>query len=159
MYDDEQHVDDLDAHIRRVQENAMVLAKHFMSNGRGHDARVLLAKAACHDQSKWGGIEWDYLHRGPDVDAAMLQAAIKQHNHTNDHHPEFWGGLKHMPELCVAEMVCDWLARSQELATDYREYVKTKAAQRFDFRSAQKQADWIEEFSKILLPQKFSTRV
>ena len=158
MYDDEQHIDDLDGHIRRVQENAMDLAKHFLRNGRQHDARVLLAKANAHDQSKWGGIEWDVLHRGPDVDKDMLSAAIKQHNHTNDHHPEFWGGLKNMPELCVAEMVCDWLARSQELATDFRQYVKTVAAERFDFRSAPNQAAWISEFTDILLPQKFAKR-
>lgn len=158
MYDDEQHVDDLDGHIRRVQENAMALAKHFLRNGRASFARVLLAKAHVHDASKWGGIEWEVLHRGPDVDKDMLYAAILQHSDTNDHHPEFWGGLKNMPEVAVAEMVCDWLARSQELATDLREFVSRVAAERFDFRAATQQVAWIDEFIKILLPQKFAKR-
>jgi hypothetical protein len=158
VYDDEQHVDDLDGHIRRVQENAMVLAKHFMSNGRTPFAYRLLTKVSTHDLSKWNGIERMYLHRGPDVDRTMLDAAIKQHNSTNDHHPEAHGGLKHMPEVCVAEMVCDWLARSQEGATDLRQFVRTIAAERFDFPSAPQQVAWIEEFISILLPQKFAKR-
>jgi hypothetical protein len=27
---------------------------------------------------------------------------------TNQHHPEYWGGLHRMPDIAVAEMVCDW---------------------------------------------------
>jgi hypothetical protein len=158
VYDDEQHVDDLDGHIRRVQENAMKLAKHYLGNGRREFARVLLAKANCHDQSKYAGIEWQYMHRGPIVDKAMLTAAIEQHQRTNDHHPEYWGGLKNMPEVCVVEMVCDWLARSQEFATDLREYVKTEACERFDFASATQQVKWIWDTIDILLPQKFAKR-
>lgn len=156
MYDNEEHVEDLIGHVRRVQSNAMDLARHFMRNGRAEFARVLLAKVHLHDASKWGGIEWDWMHRGPDAAGKQLELAISQHQKTNDHHPEYWGGLKNMPEICVAEMVCDWLARSQEFATDLRVYIRTQAAERFDFAWAVAQAEWIWKFVGILLPEKFA---
>lgn len=158
MYDAKQHSDDLLAHVGRVQDNARQLADRLRADGRADFARLLLAKAHIHDASKWAGIEYEFMHRGPHVDKVMLGAAIAQHQKTNDHHPEFWGGLRNMPEICVAEMVCDWLARSQELATDLRVFVTTVAPERFAFDTAPTQVAWIESFIKILLPQKFANR-
>lgn len=154
----EEHIADLASHIRRVQDNAMTLATALIERGRSEFARVLLAKASVHDASKWHGIEWQYLHRGPDVDSAGLQAAIDQHQKTNDHHPEYWGGFENMPEICIAEMVCDWLARSQEFATGLREWVQKVAAERYDFHGCRENADLVWEFIEMLLPVKFAKR-
>lgn len=158
MYDAEQHLEDLIAHVERVRANALLLAKHWIKNGRSKDARVLLAKAHVHDASKWAGIEFEMMHRGPDANGQKLLDAIAQHQSTNDHHPEFWGGLSRMPEVCVAEMVCDWLARSQEFATDLRVYVRTQAAERYNFlyEGSKDRVRWIWEFIDILLPEKFT---
>lgn len=158
MFTFEEHVDDLVTHIRRVQDNARNLAEKLAANGRAEFARVLLAKVAVHDASKWSGIEWEYMHQGPDVDLAMLEKAIKQHQKTNDHHPEFFGGLANMYEIACAEMVCDWLARSQEFASDLRVYVRTQAAERFNFHAAPVQKKWIEATIDLLLPAKFAVR-
>jgi len=150
------HVADLKAHIARVQENAHNLAEWLADNGQRELGRVLLANAHVHDASKWHGIEWEVLHMGPDVDKALLKKAIEQHQKTNPHHPEYWGGLSGMPVVYVAEMVCDWLARSQELATDMREWVRKEAPQRFDFHHAEDQVAHIKGFIDVLLPKKFA---
>lgn len=155
----EDQIDDLAGHIRRVQDNARTLATGLIDQGRSEFARVLLAKASVHDASKWHGIEWQYLHKGPDVDPAGLRAAIEQHQKTNDHHPEYWGGFENMPEICIAEMVCDWLARSQEFATDLREWVKKTAAERYGFHKVPQQAARVDQFIALLLPAKFAKRV
>jgi len=158
MYDMLTHAEDLLAHVERVRANAFTLARALVARGENAFARLLLAKAHVHDASKWAGIEYEVMHRGPDVDKEMLRAAIHQHQDTNDHHPEFWGGLNQMPRICVAEMVCDWLARAQELATDLKAYVTTVAVERFQFAIAPEQVRWIYEFIDLLLPQKFANR-
>ncbi len=155
----EEHIDDLAGHIRRVQENARSLASVLIGDGRSEFARVLLAKASVHDASKWHGIEWQFLHQGPDVDPVGLRAAIEQHQKTNDHHPEYWGGFENMPEICIAEMVCDWLARSQEFATDMRDWVKRVAAEKHSFHKSPAQAAKVWAFIEMLLPVKFAKRV
>lgn len=148
--------EDLLTHIRRVQDNAMILAKHWYEQGRTDFARQLLAKAMKHDVSKWAGIEWDYLHRGNDVNPEMLRRAINNHQQTNDHHPEFWGGLENMPEVCVAEMVCDWLARAQEFGTSLKDWIKKTGARNYRFHAAPQQSTWITECVEVLLHQKFA---
>lgn len=155
-YSFDEHVDDLLAHIGRVQQNVKLLASRMADGGHQEFARVLLANASVHDASKWHGIEWEYMHAGPDVDKALLKKAIEQHQKTNMHHPEFWGGLAKMPAIYVAEMVCDWLARSQEFATDLREWVRKEAPARFGFEAAPEQAETIRHFIDLLLPKKFA---
>ena len=40
-----------------------------------------------------------------------------------------------MPELYIAEMVCNWKARSSEFGTDLREWMTTGAAKRFKYKA------------------------
>lgn len=158
-YTFDEHVEDLQLHVARVQANAKTLAARLAERGNEELARVLLANAHVHDASKWHGIEWEYMHMGPDVDPVMLKKAIEQHRKTNAHHPEYWGGLAKMPVIFIAEMVCDWLARSQELATDFREWVQREVPKRFDTTHAKEQMVSIEWMIGLLLPQKFSKAV
>src|SRR5450755_1045681 len=81
-----------------------------------------------HDASKFHGIEWEYLHKTGEVPADRLQLAVEHHRRTNEHHPEYWGGIDNMPEIFVAEMVCDWYARSQEFGTDLRVWIRGQAS-------------------------------
>lgn len=150
-----EHVRDLIIHIRRVQDNAFELATLLIDNGEHEFARVLLSKVSVHDASKWHGIEWDCLHCGSNVEWEVLSKAIEQHQKINDHHPEYWGGFQNMPEICIAEMVCDWLARSQEFATDLREWIKKTAAVKYEFKKHRAQAKKVKRFVDLLLPVKF----
>jgi hypothetical protein len=156
LYTFEEHVADLKAHIGRVQANAADLAMKLADQGKTEFARILLAHAHVHDASKWHGIEWEVLHTGPDVDTALLRKAVEQHQKVNLHHPEAWGHLSEMAPVYVAEMVCDWLARSQEMATDLRHWVRVTASQRFEFDRAAKQAAEVADFLDLLLPKKFA---
>lgn len=152
----EEHIDDLLTHVRRVQDNGVLLAKRLIKQGRHEFARALLANVAVHDASKWSGIEWDWLHLPPaEMETLKVRVAVRQHQSTNMHHPEYWGHLRNMPEIYVAEMVCDWLARAQEMGTDIREYVIKVCSERFDFAQAAEQKAWIWTFIELLLPPKF----
>lgn len=155
MFTARQHVDNLLRHIRLVQQNCELLAERMIDEGRMEFARILLANSQIHDASKWHGVEWLYLHQGTDVPRDKVDMAVCQHQKTNMHHPEYWGGLANMPEIYIAEMVCDWYARSQEFGKDLREWIKTVAAERFSFQLAPKQAEQIHTFVEMLLQDTF----
>src|SRR5947209_10370195 len=121
MLTPEQHVDNLVRHIEMVRAACLLLGKRLMAQGRHDLGRILIARGFVHDASKFFGIEWDYLHAGRDVPPAELELAIRQHTRTNQHHPEYWGGFESMPEVSVAEMVCDWFARGAEFGTGLRD--------------------------------------
>lgn len=131
MYTYEQHLDNLIRHISLVREACTLLGKRLIGKGYKDFGRLLIMRGFTHDASKFMGIEWDFLHVGPDVERAKLDLAIKQHTRTNAHHPEFHGGIENMPPLDTAEMVCDWYARSQEFGTDLRVWFKQEAIERF----------------------------
>lgn len=122
MFSIEQHIEDLTNHVEMVRRNCIILGSRLIDRGQLDFGKLVIARGHAHDASKFHGIEWDYLHVGEDVDKTMLQMAIKQHVSTNSHHPEFHGGFDAMPDIDVAELVCDCLARSQEFGTNIREW-------------------------------------
>lgn len=61
----------------------------------------------------------------------MFQSAVNQHVNANKHHPEYWGSINVMPDIYIAEMVCDWLARSQEFGTDVKAWINNVAMYKF----------------------------
>lgn len=158
MFTLEQQIEDLLGHVERVRANGRALARELLAEGRSNFARLLLLRVHVHDASKFAGVEWEWMHRGPDTAGPELEAAIRQHQNTNDHHPEYWGGMANMPEICVAEMCCDWLARSQEFATDLKAYITTTAVERYGLDKAPMQRRWIQNFVGMLLPEKFAKR-
>jgi len=138
-------------HIHNVQENCVLLAEKMIANGEFKLARQLIANGLIHDQSKMSGIEFDNL-TGDNSDKLLLVAAIKQHNSTNDHHPEFWDkGIHGMPKVYVAEMICDWKARSSEMGTDLREWLNGEAMKRFVFTKDDSIYKTMMEFVDMLL--------
>jgi hypothetical protein len=60
-----------------------------------------------------------------------------------------------MPEIAVAEMVCDWYARSHEFGTSLRDWIKTEAVDRFKIDLESEQYKWINSFVNILLEDRF----
>jgi hypothetical protein len=141
----------LTRHFDSVIENAKIMAERLIERGECQFANALVANAYLHDNSKLKGVEWDYLS----VDKTNkhdLKLAIMQHNRTNEHHPEYWdGGIKAMPRLAVAEMVCDWKARSAERGTSLKEWINREAMKRFHFTAQDPVYRTIMEFVDLLL--------
>lgn len=153
-------LDNLRRHIHNVQESGYLLAERLRKRAGDGDlelAHELVINIHVHDHSKFKGIEWEYLHDEiKESDPEKFKLAWEQHVKTNEHHPEFWFGISNMPRVFVAEMVCDWKARSSEFATDLREWVKTKATKKFGFTVQGKVYKEIKEFLDLLLDPAFS---
>lgn len=148
-------VENLLRHIRHVQDNCLVLGMKMIEAGEEELGRILIANGQVHDNSKFKGVEWDSLSDTSEPEA-YLSRAISQHNRTNPHHPEYWGGIHNMPEIYVAEMVCDWKARSSEFGTDLRAWITDKAAPRFKFAlNVDPVGIKITKFVDLLLEQAF----
>jgi hypothetical protein len=142
-------------HHDNVESNAMLLGQRLMKAGEVDLGRNLIANGLIHDYSKFHGIEFDHMWRNnPDTDSMAL--AVKQHNRTNLHHPEYWGGIKNMPRLYIAEMVCDWKARSNEFGTSLLEWINGAAAKRYGFCQQDKVYEDIMYFFSLLCDQPFT---
>jgi hypothetical protein len=132
MLSDEEHLNNLIRHITLVRNACVLLGQRLMARGEKVFGRQLIARGHVHDQSKFFSTEWNWLHQGPDVPEDKLKEAVEQHVETNSHHPEFHpGGVSAMPELDVAEMVCDWYGRSQEFGTALRAWITDEALSRY----------------------------
>jgi len=150
-----EHLDNLVRHIDLVRGACLLLGKRLIAQGRVEFGRILIARGFEHDVSKFSGIEWDYLHAGQNVPRDQLDMAIRQHVRTNSHHPEYWGGIENMPEIAVAEMVCDWYARSQEFGTGLREWITSQAVERFQIDVGGERYAWVQQYVGLLLVDHF----
>lgn len=143
-------------HIYHVQESATLLAEHCITQGHTDFGIALLQNAACHDNSKYSGIELRYLVLDETEDETLLRVAIDHHNKSNLHHPEAWiGGIKEMSQLYVSEMVCDWKARSTEFGTDLRGWITDSATEKFGFKKGDRVFKDIQRYLKIILDVPF----
>ena len=144
-------------HVDNVRSNCIHLGKKLIENKESELGHQLIANGYCHDASKFHGVEWEYMgdsakEEFPD----KFAAAHLQHVKTNKHHPEAWpDGIHSMDRLHIAEMVCDWAARSQEFGTDLRDWIKEKAVKRFDFTFQSKVYKEIKYFVDLLLDKAF----
>ncbi len=152
----EEHLNNLIRHIELVRQATTLLGKRLIAQGRQEFGRILIARGFVHDASKFHGIEWDYLHAGKDVPVDKLELAIKQHTRTNDHHPEFHGGFENMGEIDIAEMACDWYARSMEFGTGLREWIKNTAVEKY--RLSGDNYKKLDNFIDLLLEDSFVKR-
>lgn len=150
----EEHIDNLIRHIRMVQDNCVLLGKKMIDMGRAPFGRNLIANGFQHDVSKFCGVEWSYLHQGQEVPLERLKEAIAQHQETNPHHPEHHGGISEMSDLYVAEMVCDWFARSQEFGTCLRDWITESAVPKFNI--GEEDLKRVMYFVDLLIPPPFS---
>jgi hypothetical protein len=151
----EEHLDNLVRHIELVRDAGLLLGKRLINQGEVDFGRLLIGRVFVHDASKFSGVEWRYLHSGAAIPKVELELAVKQHQETNEHHPEYWGGVSEMPALAVAEMVCDWYARSQEFGTGLRDWIEDTAIERFGINKDCHQYQLIQKFLDILLEDTF----
>lgn len=146
-------LDKICRHIDGVQENCRRLAEALILNGEHDFGRTLIAHAYIHDNSKFFGLEFEYLNQKENKE--MLFSAVRQHQSVNPHHPEYWGGIHNMPRIYVAEMVADWLARSQEFGSSVMEWVEEKATVKFGFKMDDPVGKEITCFLNILCENTF----
>lgn len=62
-----------------------------------------------------------------------------------------------MPTVYLAEMVCDWYARSSEFGTGLREWIDNKATKKFSFTKEDDIYKEIQDILNLLLDPNFST--
>lgn len=146
-------------HIRNVEDNCLLLGEKLINTGEIELGHKLIANGHVHDASKFWGMEWEYMALTPPTGEEgaklKLKMAIAHHNRTNEHHPEYWGDIRLMPRLFLAEMVCDWKARSEEFGTSLRDWIDEQATKRFAFTKDEKVYKDIMVFVDLLCQPPF----
>lgn len=163
--DDGKRLSNLLRHIEGVRDDCLLLGRRIIERGEKGDEQLgllLIANGQIHDNSKFKGIEWLYLNDGawprqdPDPHRELFLAALRQHQSTNPHHPEFYpGGISDMPPVFLAEMLADWKARSNEQGSDLMEWVRGKGADRFGYTTGSRVYRTLKEFVGLLLEARF----
>ncbi len=138
-------------HIQNVQRNCYKLGLKLIKDGRFELGRLLIANGQIHDNSKFKGIEFDELFYG----SPILMDVVKHHSSTNPHHAEFWGRIQDMPEVYIAEMVCDCTARSGEFGSDVRHWFINEATTKYKFTMEDEVGKKITYFLDMLLEKPF----
>ena len=144
-------IEDVLSHIQNVQRNCYKLGLKLIKHGEVEFGRKLIANGQVHDNSKFTGFEFRHLF----YDSPLLQEAIINHSSTNEHHPECWGGIQHMPQIYLAEMVCDCAARSAEFGSDIRKWFAEVATGKYKFEMDDAVGKNITRFLDLLLSAAF----
>lgn len=146
-------------HIRNVEDNCLLLGEKLIERGEIDLGHKLIANGHVHDASKFWGMEWEHMSPGQPTQEESaklkLKLAVQHHNRTNSHHPEYWGSIQDMPRIAMAEMVCDWKARSEEFGTSLRDWIDQQALKRFRFAKDDKTYKEIMEFVDLLCQKPF----
>ncbi len=138
-------------HIQNVQRIAQKLGIILIKKGEQELGRNLIANAQIHDNSKLKGIEFEHLFAGDE----LLNVTIKHHHTTNPHHPEYWGDIKNMPDVYIAEMICDFISRSTEFGTSVREWIEKNATKKYSFEMTDEIGIKISYFMNLVLDKPF----
>jgi hypothetical protein len=144
-------------HIENVRDNCLLLGQRLIEQGNEEFGRTLIANGLIHDNSKLHGIEWLYLHEDvKETNEIVFKLAFQHHITTNAHHPEFWQSIDHMPEIYLAEMVCDCKSRSEEFGTDVHDWFVKKACKKYGISPQGKTYKHIKEFLDLLIDRRFT---
>lgn len=138
-------------HIQNVQRNCYKLGLKLIKSGEKEFGRVLILNGQLHDNSKFTGIEFDHLFSGD----PLLESVVRHHQSVNMHHPEHWNGIQNMPDVYLAEMVCDCAARSAEFGSDLRKWITEVATKKYNFEITDRVGVTIMKFVNILLSPAF----
>lgn len=177
IYKDLRYLGKLRRHIGNVQQSCYIIAEKLIERGdqlfsEGDGKNLwgdkldpvrfgveLIANSMIHDYSKFRGLEWKFLRPQedePDIASEDRMKAVIQHHLTNPHHPEYWAGIDNMPDIHIAEMVCDWHARSIDFGSDLRQWIKDRAMERYGIKPKGKTWRKIKFFLDLLLDKPFS---
>ena len=128
----------------------MLLAERMIDEGQNFSLE-LIKNSRLHDLSKFEPYEFICLW----PDNVEFQSALKHHRKHNKHHPEYWGLIQKMPDLYIAEMVCDCFARSQEFGTSVEDWFKNEATNKYQFKWDDEVGKKIQKYLSILTATKF----
>lgn len=143
-------------HIDGVRENCQRLGLILIQSGEIDFGKMLIANGLIHDNSKFYGIEWEYLHGDvKEENPEMFAAAAKQHIMTNQHHPEFFGSINDMPDIFLAEHCCDILARAQEFGQNVYDWIHDVAMSKYGYTKKTKVYQKINKYMGLLLEDSF----
>jgi len=152
---DRQHIANTLRHIEGVRDACDLLGHRLIDHGESDLGLDLIGLGLIHDYSKLHNkVEFTYL-RENFKGTAEFDNALTSHVTTNLHHPEAWHGIEKMPRVYVAEMVCDWKARSEEFGSDLMEWIRRSATVRFAFSKRSRIWAEIKELTGILLDRPF----
>ena len=151
VINDGEHIERLARHIRLVQDAGLMMYRKLHLGCESPLGLKILRACIQHDSSKLqNSSEWEYLRRGADEEyPTAFKMALSYHQHSNKHHPEYWGDINKIPDEYLAEMVCDWYARSCEHGTDFRKWIGGDYKKRFD--ADDKTDEKIKKFAGLLI--------
>lgn len=138
-------------HIDNVRRNCNKIGLKLISSGEIEIGRMLISNGQIHDNSKLSGIEFEHLFVGD----PLLPEVASHHAKTNPHHPEFWGSIHKMPEVYIAEMVCDCAARGSEFGTDVRKWFSDVSTVKYGFSMDDPCGILIQKYLDLLLTKPF----
>lgn len=139
-------------HIHNVQANCIHLGEKLITRGEEQIGIRLIRNGLQHDATKFDGIEWELLDL---ADHPNHYLAVFEHQKHNRHHPEFHVNIHDMCDVDVAEMVCDWKARSGEFGTGLKEWIEVKATAKWQFKMTDPIGRKIKKYMKLLLDKPF----
>ena len=147
-------------HIRNVEDNCLLLGKKLIELGFIDLGRNLIANGYIHDASKFHGIEYAYLSLSNPADEnkkLKLKLAIYHHRKPNPHHVEYWSkGIIEMPDVYIAEMVCDIKARSEEFGTSLRDWINNEGIKHWGITKDHPKYKKVMEFVDLLCVAPFT---
>ena len=132
-------------HKHNVMTAGNSLSK-YLAKDLNIDQDQLLDLLKEHDQSKFQPIEFNaYRRRWFPTESEIEQMkqlkeiynkvkddfdlAWVHHYSVNPHHPEFWirpSGVKPMPKIFIAEMLCDWAAMSMQFNSSTKKWYRAQ---------------------------------
>lgn len=143
-------------HIGNVRENCTRLGNSLILQGQVDFGKQLIANGLIHDNSKFYGVEWEYLHGDiKESNPELFVVAAEQHIKTNPHHPEYFGSIHSMPDIYLAEHTCDILARAQEFGQNVFDWIHESAFKKYEYDKKSKCYKKIKIYMEILLEESF----
>lgn len=141
------HFQKIISHIEFVQRNMQKLAERVPSSF----GKKLYKNSYLHDNSKLSGFELKYLNEETrESKPDFFYEALQHHRVNNPHHVEFWGDIHEMPQIYIAELVCDCVARGQELCTNTSEWFSKTMPERYEFTEDEKVYHDIQKYFALL---------
>ena len=141
-------------HIENVRNNCEILGKKLIEQGKEQEGLTLIQHGLMHDSSKFGLFEFEHL-TGECKDPQAFDLAIKHHHALNPHHSEHWGHISKMPDVYLAEFVCDVKARASEFGSSLLDWLEEEATKKYDFKKGDETWNRIMTFVDMVCDKPF----
>ncbi len=159
MITDIEKINELVRHLNSVQEAGVLLGTRLIEKGFNKLGIALIGRCYCHDVSKFGDFEFEFISHHieiTDENKEKVQLAVRQHQASNQHHPEFHpNGIVDMSELDIGEFVCDVYSRSASWGLSLQTFIDEEATVKYGFKKNDKTYRKIMFFVKLLLGKQF----